>query len=100
MALGVDLFGLNAAGAVIWHRLCRYWDGHELLTTLRDRLQLADPEPSWECTLTHDEVKKFADLFDSPDMQSWFPNDPDLNELLQTQCTAAIRLRIEEWGYG
>ena len=30
MALGVDLFGVNADGAVIWHRMCRAWEGSDL----------------------------------------------------------------------
>ena len=100
MAFGVDLFGLNADGAVIWHRMCRAWEGRDLQDILAARLKPADPDPSWECTLTSDEAKVFADRFEPADFRSRFPDDPDLTELLQTPETEGIRLRIEEWGYG
>ena len=100
MALGVDLFGVDAVGAVTWRRMCRYWDGRQLLTTLGDRLRSADPDPSWECTLTCDEVMELAARFELPDLQASYSDDPDLRELLQTPGTEGIFLRIEEWGYG
>lgn len=100
MALGVDLFGLDAGGAVIWRRMCRSWKGGELLTTLSARLKPVDPDPSWECTLIGDEVRELTGRFDPPDLRSSFPNDPDLAELLQTPGTEAILLRVEEWGFG
>ncbi len=100
MALGVDLFGLDAAGAVTWRRMCRYWEGSQLLTILSARLKPADPNPSWECMLTGDEVRELARRFDPRDLRSRYPDDPDLNELLQAPGTDRIMLRIEEWGYG
>jgi hypothetical protein len=100
MALGVDLFGLDAAGAVTWRRMCRYWEGSDLLKILGARLKPADPDPSWECTLTGDEVRELGSRFDPPDLRSRYPDDPDLTELLQTPGTEGILLRIEEWGYG
>ena len=100
MALGVDLFGLDAAGTVTWQRMCRYWEGSQLLTTLATRLKPADPDPSWECILTDDEVRELAGRFDPLDLQSSFPCDPDLAELLQTPGTESILLRVEEWSSG
>jgi hypothetical protein len=100
MALGVDLFGLDAAGAVTWRRMCRFWEGSQLLTILSARLKPADPEPSWECMLTRNEVRELAARFDPPDLRANYPDDPDLTELLQTPETRGILLRIEEWGYG
>ena len=100
MALGVDLFGVDTAGAITWRNTCRYWEGRDLLKFLGARLKPADPDPSWECTLTVDEVAELASRFDPPDLPSRCPDDPDLYELLQIPGTKAVLLRIEEWGYG
>ena len=100
MALGVDLFRLNADGAVIWHRMCRGWKGRDLQDILATHLKPADPDPSWECTLTSDEAREFADRFEPADFRSRFSDDPDLTELLHTSETERVRLQIEEWGYG
>jgi hypothetical protein len=100
MALGVDLFGIDQAGKIIWHRMCRFWPGHDLLDLFSARLTRVDPEPSWECKLTRAEVKDLARQFDPPWLGSRFPNDADLNELLQIPETESVRLNIDEWGYG
>ena len=94
------LFGLDAAGVVTWRRMCRFWEGGQLLTILGARLKPTDPEPSWECTLTGNEVRELAARFDPPDMLANYPDDHDLTELLQTPGTKETLLRIEEWGYG
>ena len=100
MALGVDLFGLDDTGAVTWRRMYRMWSGSALLRELGDRLVPADPPPSWELRLAVDEVREMSARSDPADLDERFPADPRLTELLQTPGTAAVLLRVEEWGSG
>jgi hypothetical protein len=46
MTFGVDLFGSDAAGTVIWRRMCRFWDGSPFLHILNAHMEPVDPAPS------------------------------------------------------
>lgn len=101
MALGVDLFGYDAAGTLIWHRLCRFWEGGRLQDILGSRLEPSDLWPAWKCILTTEDAVSLDKQFDQPEWRrSTFPNDADVEDLLQRSGLDRIMLRIEEWGYG
>jgi hypothetical protein len=54
--VGVDLFDMGADGAVIWHWMCRFWEGDDVL-------ELVDPAPSqpwwgaWDGPITRGQIE-------------------------------------------
>ena len=107
MALGVDLFGMSADGAVRWHWMCRFWEGHDVL-------KLVDPPPSepywgaWNGPITREQIESLREKaggrqreadFRASQRQFGVKPDADLDDLLAVPIHE-LRINVEEWGYG
>jgi hypothetical protein len=97
MALGVDLFGMDADGKVAWHWVCRRWSGFDVLDLVAP--SPAEPPPAWEGPITAEQIDTLrAKVGGREAEREW--QDPDLDALL-SRAGCKVVVRVEEWGgYG
>ncbi len=106
MALGVDLFGLGNDGTVLWHWMCRSWEGSDVLALVAP--PPSDPPPSWEGPITRAEIETLRERVGGREAEQRFRDsqvafgvtpDADLDTLLARPARTLV-VRVEEWGYG
>lgn len=106
MALGVDLFGVDDDGTVVWHWMCRFWLERDVLALVAP--PPSEPPPAWEGPITRQQIEILREKaggrqreakFRASQLQFGAKLNQDLDGLLAIPVHQ-LRIHVEEWGYG